>query len=392
MPTQWNTETTLAGYTDGTIVASPDGRYLANTSGSVVRTFDWQEEVNLSANAAGYWGSIAWSPDGRYIVTDRTDGGMHVFETHTWNELPDSPMHTGTDPTSFDWGERYLYFQDESPSPSEIKRVNPAGWDIDTIQQMDNPAGNGFHSDPRGNYLAVGDGDELLIYDVEGFSIETSITGITSDTGAPWTVRWSPQGNYIACSPEEGGFGDRDMWIVYRSDWSTEQIDGGADGWHEFSWVEDSTGTLYLLACMTDASFEDHYIYIWSAPDWTLEEIFTQATGAYRDFRTMLINSDRWVGWGISGSGDLEIKYGREDMFQVGGSVQMEDGTAVSGAEVTAVQDDAENSRILHEGPTDANGEYSFWALNNDEEPLNLTVRYDDGSQYHAYNLPKVTR
>jgi WD40 repeat protein len=186
---------TFAGDGSGGVF-SPDGSYLLTDDNTVLRLWDIAtgDEIREFAGHTGYIDSLAFSPDGRYVLSSSGDKTARLWDVETGEEIRQFVGHTATVTTvAFSPDGRYAL----SGSEDGIPRL----WDVETGEEIRRFTGhlNGVFVafSPDGRYVATGSwdntvrlwdattGDELRQFQPSGQAAE---------------VGFSPDGRYLVSS------------------------------------------------------------------------------------------------------------------------------------------------------------------------------------------------
>jgi WD40 repeat protein len=78
-----------------TQTASPDGRYLATANLTVIKLWDLGtgRQVRWFGGREVVPATALFSPDGRWLLAGRQDGGVRVWDVATGTVLADLPLH-----------------------------------------------------------------------------------------------------------------------------------------------------------------------------------------------------------------------------------------------------------------------------------------------------------
>jgi eukaryotic-like serine/threonine-protein kinase len=154
-----------------------------------------------------YIWSVAWSPDGTYIVTSSSDGTAQVWEASSGKRLLSTRSHI--DPAvQDDWAKVVAWspnskqiltgFQDGTAEVLDIvSRQKVAAYSHDTPWTV-----NAVAWSPNGKYTATGNFDNLaMIYNVPGGNLRYTYTGHNDSIN---TLAWSHDGTRVASGSADG--------------------------------------------------------------------------------------------------------------------------------------------------------------------------------------------
>lgn len=273
---------------------SPDSTKLATTGedGRITiwhvlssRTV-WEQRLHRKAGLA-----VAWSPNGRYLVSASKEKSIKVLEFGTFKEAAcqehDAPV------TALTWSPDSAYFA----SASEDKRI--CIWSVHTwrpFQLYRQHAGwvATVAWSPNGTYLAsAGYGTDVRVWRATN---SRTIYIYRAHAGTVYTVQWSPDGQYLASSGNGGVVrvwqalnGAKVSWYsghierVNALTWSPDGqyiasgcIDGSVHVWQVATGrgIYVHTGHTRSITAVTwspDGQYiasagEDGCVYVWAAP------------------------------------------------------------------------------------------------------------------------------
>nr|MBA2682160.1 protein kinase [Ktedonobacteraceae bacterium] len=156
----------------------------------------------------GYIWSVAWSPDGAYIVSGSADGTAHVWDCNNGKRVTAYRSHF-TPAIDNDWAKKVTWAPDSKRIAIGFTDTTTQGVDINTEQELfsytNSTAKEPIESvswSPNGRYVAVGDfGNTVVIYDVASGQ---AITTYTDHSDSVYALAWSPDGKRIASGSSDG--------------------------------------------------------------------------------------------------------------------------------------------------------------------------------------------
>lgn len=199
------TETSLTGAVPNLNGLALDltGHFVVATAGGSVRFWDRNIPNNPVVIGPGQFGttahSIAFTPEGRYLVVAGSNGTVSILRTPT-PALPYSPGSPLKLPSPFELAKR------SAPVDALIKQPGMAAMLGETRFRLPNESVSSWMAqDKEGKWLAVPHGNSVAIFDARTGVLASIITG---PNGRWYTVAISRDGNYIA-----GGFHDADHTV-----------------------------------------------------------------------------------------------------------------------------------------------------------------------------------
>ena len=293
----WEAETgrihyVLSGHTNSlnALKFSPEGDFLASAGADgTVRIWNinsLEEEMTLSDHT-DWVTDLDWSPEGDYLVSSSWDRTVRIWDTVSGESITTFDDFTG-------W-------------------VRAVSWS------------------PEGNMIAIGEGQEIRIRDLETEEIIAEISESYS-RGRITALSWSPEGDLLAAGDDSGT-----ARIIITEDWSLqESFDPAARAVNSLKWAPDGSLlavsgdhreiSLFSLVSGEEKRLKGHGEYVrslsWSpAGDklitgsrdrsirvWSLEDL---AVLYSREGHTGMINSLQWAPDGsylASGSEDNTIR------------------------------------------------------------------------------------
>ncbi len=156
----------------------------------------------------GYIWSVAWSPDGAYIVSGSADGTAHVWDCNNGKRVTAYRSHV-TPAIDNDWAKKVAWAPDSKRIAIGFTDTTTQGVDINTEQELFSYASptakepiESISWSPNGRYIAVGDfGNTVVIYDVTSGQ---AITTYTDHSDSVYALAWSPDGKRIASGSSDG--------------------------------------------------------------------------------------------------------------------------------------------------------------------------------------------
>lgn len=175
----------------------PDGKYIAASLANIIKIWDaktGQLVKNLKGHTEDVY-SVAFSPDGRYIVSTSLDTTVRIWEAKTGKQVGSLKGNTeDIETASFSPDGKYIV----SASEDETVRI----WDAKTGQQVGEPLSghtrrvNSASFSPDGRYIvSASDDNTVRIWNAKtGLQVGEPLVGHTNDVE---TASFSPDGKYI---------------------------------------------------------------------------------------------------------------------------------------------------------------------------------------------------
>jgi len=189
---------TLTGHNDlvNSVAYSPDGRYIVSGSrDNTIKVWDARtyKEVETLRGHNRWVYSVAYSPDGRYIVSGSEDATIKVWDARTYKEVATLRGHDGfVQSVVYSPDGRYIV------SGSWDKTIKV--WDATTYKELATLIG---HKDvvlsvvysPDGKYIVSGSWDDSIkVWDAQTY---TGVATLRGHNGNVQSVAYSPDGRYI---------------------------------------------------------------------------------------------------------------------------------------------------------------------------------------------------
>ncbi|KAI5117713.1 hypothetical protein M0805_006517 [Coniferiporia weirii] len=204
----WKTTlwTSNAGIGINAVAYSPDGRHIVSGSyDKALRIWDAQTGSPVGEPLTGHsdrvW-SVAYSPDGRHIVSGSEDKTLRIWDTQTGSPVGE-PLtgHSGIVwSIAYSPNGRYIV----SGSYDKTLRI----WDAQTGSPVGQPLTGHLYQvksvaySPDGKHIVSGSGDKTLrIWDAQtGSPVREPLTG---HSRIVWSVAYSPNGRYIVSGSDD---------------------------------------------------------------------------------------------------------------------------------------------------------------------------------------------
>ncbi len=205
---------------------SPNGNYLAvvdNTNTLLgVYVFSGGTFTQIGGNVATGTGpnTVSWSPNGNYISVTNANGASSTIQTYSFNGYSTpTPIAAGTTPTGNTprgaWSPIGNYFAVFNGNAATVQAFS---WPYNTPLRIGTSLATGTLPtgvawSPNGNYLVVANSANASST-IQAYSFSTTNTPTTAALGSavstgvnsnPYSVAFSPNGNYIAVATEEAG-------------------------------------------------------------------------------------------------------------------------------------------------------------------------------------------
>ncbi len=207
----WDVETwrelrTLTGNTHSveSVAFSPDGEYLVSGSYSselkVWRTSDWVNIVNMTDHTGSvYW--VSFSPDGKYLSSASWDDTVIIWDTSDWSKLETLTDHTDEiECSEFSPNGTLLA---TASTDKDVRIWDTTRWtSIKTLGHAE--AVKGVNFSPNGSYLAsCGTDNDVYVWDTSDWSLFKTLSGHTDQV---IHASFSPDGRYLVSGSEDDSF------------------------------------------------------------------------------------------------------------------------------------------------------------------------------------------
>ena len=205
---------TLSGHYGGvgSVAYSPDGRYIVSSNGGYVVTerntikkWDansgnevWSFSPPAPQGRYNYSNSVAYSPDGKYIVSCDLDGKVRIYNSESGVLLQTLSGHDQS-------AESVAYSPDGKYIVSGAYGGNIRLWDIENgnVLMMFSGYRNAIYStalSPDDKHIASGAGNTIRIWSIES---GRELYKLSGHTGAVRSVGYSPDGKYIVSGSDD---------------------------------------------------------------------------------------------------------------------------------------------------------------------------------------------
>jgi WD40 repeat protein/serine/threonine protein kinase len=186
----------LRQYPGVSAVFSPDGKYLLfGGLDAQLRDVPTGAGLRLYAGHSNIVSSVAFSPDGLWVLTGSYDQSIILWDARTGEQIRKFSGHTkGVWTARFSPDQKYII----SSGLDDTVRL----WDVQTGQQLDMLAGiGGFGAafSPDGRFVAVG-GSKPKLIDFAARSVSVELVG---HVGAVADVAFSPDGKFVLTCGED---------------------------------------------------------------------------------------------------------------------------------------------------------------------------------------------
>ncbi len=212
-----------------------------------------------------YIWSVAWSPDGAYIVSGSKDGTAHVWDSNNGSRVTAYRSHI-TPQIDNDWAKSVAWAPDSKRIAIGFTDSTVQGVDINTERELfsyNNPSSKSLLESvrwsPDGRYVAAGDfEDTIVIYNVVS---GRAVTTYTDHSDSVLALAWSPDGKRIVSGSSDGTARVWDVLsgktlLIYKNHgddvqsvgWSPDGlriVSGGLDGTAQI-WLADGGHTVLI--------------------------------------------------------------------------------------------------------------------------------------------------
>ncbi len=194
---------TELGSTSGSIAWSPDGRFVAADADAEVVVWNVEEGSHVTVEVTAHDAAVAWAPDGRLVIIDVYDQDRVV---RVWDPTSGEAGPLGIDGTrSVAFGLAGEIYVPSGPGSPDIRITPPDG--AERILSLPHPATSVVRvaTSPVAPLLAaIHDDGRIVIW-----SLETDRALFEHPTGDGGSfdpeLRWSPDGRWLLIRRERGG-------------------------------------------------------------------------------------------------------------------------------------------------------------------------------------------
>ncbi|MER7508096.1 AAA family ATPase [Streptomyces lavendulae] len=246
----------------GALAFSPDGRRLVTAAGDgVLRLWDPAALTPAGTRPAppGMVWSAAWSPDGGRLAAAGEDGVVRIWPSAG----PGGPVPAGTAHrsrvTTLCWSPDGTLLASGSTDRTVVLRDAATGAAVRTFESMDGI--NCLAFSPDGNRLAAGDQHRnVRVWDLRpDTGPEGAALWLTGHREALYALSWAPEGRRLATASHDGTL------AVWDTGAPPTVLRGHAESVWQTSWSPDGTR-------LASAS-EDGTVRVWRAPGFGPPEV-----------------------------------------------------------------------------------------------------------------------